>query len=96
MPAYHSRLLVLTNFEPWINDSSKTISIGDIIEGNATFHLKPYTSQAVAIHQAVPENHYCYENEWIDYEKEDPCDIYHAEICQTNNQLAWISPVFVL
>lgn len=70
-------------------------SIAELREGARSAHLKPYTSEAIVLHRAVPEADYCVELEWRDLEREDEWDLYHAEIRQVNGQCAWISPVFV-
>lgn len=70
-------------------------SISELLEGSRSMHMKPYSSEAVLIHRAVPETAYQVHLEWEDAEKEKDTDVYHVEIRQSNQQFAWISPVFV-
>ncbi len=79
-----------------LNGVKKEVAIGQLLEGSISCHVKPYTSEAFLLHRAVPDLMYCFESEWVDTVKENPCDIYHVEIRQTNGQCAWISPVFVI
>jgi len=43
----------------------------------------------------VPESLYTCSGNWEDAASESGCDVYHAEVRQTNGQCAWISPIYV-
>lgn len=77
------------------NGIEKEISLGELLEGSCSMHVHPYNSEALLIHRAVPESTYQVHLEWTDTDKENDVDVYHVEIRQSNNQFAWISPVFV-
>lgn len=70
-------------------------SVAELLEGSRSTHVKPYSSEAILIHRAVPETAYRVHLEWNDTEREQDTDAYHVEIRQANHQFAWISPIFV-
>ncbi len=70
-------------------------SINELLRGAMSRHVKPYNSEAVLVHAAVPETAYRYDAGWEDSEKEAECDMYHVEVRQMNGQYAWISPIWV-
>ncbi|WP_407267746.1 hypothetical protein [Radiobacillus sp. PE A8.2] len=78
-----------------INGVKVETKIKDIRDKNITRHLEEYNSEAFVIHKAVPEEAYTFVGEWNDEQKENDIDIYHMEVRQKNQQMAWISPVFV-
>ncbi|GGI44879.1 Tat pathway signal sequence [Paenibacillus marchantiophytorum] len=78
------------------NGRTIVYSIGELLEGSRSVHMKPHNSEAVLIHRAIPESEYNFVGEWTDDTKEFECDAYHVEVKQWNGQYAWISPVFVI
>lgn len=82
-----------------VNSIKHTASLGDLAQSGRSFHVKEWTSQALLIHTAVPEDFYIFSGEWEDDEVlqggDGGSDFYHAEVRQSNNQWAWISPVFI-
>ena len=82
-----------------VNSINHTASLEELAEAGRSFHVKEWTSQALLIHTAVPEDSYTFRGEWEDSEVRQAeargTDFYHAEVRQSNNQWAWISPVFV-
>jgi hypothetical protein len=78
------------------NGTTLSATIGELLEGNRTKHLMPYSSEAIVLHQAVAQSEYSFHGEWRDDAPESECDVYHAEIRQVNGQCAWISPIYVL
>ncbi|TBL79017.1 hypothetical protein [Paenibacillus thalictri] len=87
---------VSTVVEVTLNGKTMSASIGELLLGSRSVHLKPHNSEAFVLHRAVPEAEYTFSGEWIDTEKEAETDVYHVEIRQVNNQYAWISPIFVV
>ncbi len=85
-----------TVLEVELNGAKMEITIGESLQGSRSMHLKPHNSEAILIHRAVPAYEYTLEGEWTDEEQEAACDVYHVEIRQSNNQYAWISPVYVV
>ncbi|MCY9662965.1 DUF3604 domain-containing protein [Paenibacillus chondroitinus] len=79
-----------------VNGQIFTYTIGELLEGSRSAHMLPHSSEAILVHRAVPEHAYSFRGEWHDDEKERDCDAYHVEIRQTNEQYAWITPVFVI
>ncbi len=77
-----------------INGITKTMSLGKMLNGGVSDHIKRYNSEAFLIHKPAPETEYKYRAAWDDREKRTVCDMYHAEIRQVNSQYAWISPVW--
>ncbi|MEC0226462.1 hypothetical protein [Paenibacillus alba] len=78
------------------NGSTFAYSIGELLTGSRSVHMKPHNSEAILFHRAVPVSEYVFNGEWTDTEKEHDVDAYHVEIKQWNGQFAWISPVFVI
>ncbi len=76
-----------------VNGRTYTASIAQLLEGGVSWHIKPWHSEAVKIHAAVPD----YASEMV-LEIEDTgtggTDVYHAEFVQKNNQWAFISPIY--
>jgi hypothetical protein len=70
-------------------------SIKELLEGGRTVHLHEYSSEAIFLHRAVPESLYSCSGSWEDTASGAGCDVYHAEVRQTNGQCAWISPIYV-
>lgn len=88
---------VSTVIEMNLNGKQLSATIGELLQGSRSVHLKAYNSEAILFHRAVPEYEYSYSGTWTDFETEAAeCDVYHAEVRQTNNQFAWISPIFVM
>lgn len=85
-----------TNITIDVNGQTFVHTLGELLKGSRSAHMKSYSSEAVLFHRAVPENEYSFQGEWFDDEKQLDCDIYHVEIKQWNGQYAWISPVFVI
>jgi hypothetical protein len=80
-----------------LNGKQLSATIGELLQGSRSVHLKAYNSEAILLHRAVPEHEYSFNGAWTDSEAEaSDCDVYHAEIRQTNNQFAWVSPIFVV
>ncbi|MBN2559225.1 MAG: DUF3604 domain-containing protein, partial [Clostridia bacterium] len=78
-----------TRMELDFNGKKTEVSIGGLLEGGISGHLKEYNSEAYLIHKAVPESMYRIDMEFI--EKAQAGDFFHAELHQTNGQSAWIS-----
>lgn len=77
-----------------INGKKFSFSIADLLEHGFVCPMKPYNSQSFKIYQAVPQLQYGLELNITDTERETDCDFYHAEIRQTNNCCAFISPIW--
>ncbi|MFO7612702.1 MAG: DUF3604 domain-containing protein [Clostridia bacterium] len=82
-----------TSIDLDFNGKKTEVSIGGLLAGGISGHLKKYNSEAYLIHKAVPESMYRIDMEFI--EKARPGDFFHAELHQTNGQSAWVSPVFI-
>ena len=78
-----------------LNGKRKQLTIGQLLNGSITDHMKPYHSEAFVIHGAVAQEQYDVSFIWEDAKAEKDCDVYHAEIKQVNGQCAWISPIYV-
>ena len=78
-----------------VNGRVHTATIGQLLQGGVSWHVKPYHSQAVKIHAAVPETAYEMVLEAEDY-PEDEMDIYHVEFSQKNGQWAFVSPIYAV
>lgn len=78
-----------------INGLHKTLTVAELLQGSWSGQLESYNSEAVLVHRAVPAGQYVFNGSWSDTEQESDCDIYHVEIRQLNQQMAWISPVNV-
>lgn len=80
-----------------VNQSQHWFSIGELLHGSRSFHMdnRIPESEAVMVHQAVPESCYNIHYSLTDKEKTCDCDVYHVEVRQLNNQCAWISPIYV-
>jgi hypothetical protein len=79
-----------------LNGKVMTLSICDLLTGGQGAHLQDFPSEAFLVHRAVPESQYRFKGQWSDAERETPCDTYDVEVRQTNEQYAWLSPIFVL
>ncbi|MCS7464148.1 DUF3604 domain-containing protein [Paenibacillus doosanensis] len=79
-----------------LNGVELTATIGELLAGNRTKHLKPYNSEAMVLQRAVPQHAYTVKEAWTDTEAESECDVYHVEIRQMNGQCAFISPIYAL
>ncbi|MBV6716363.1 DUF3604 domain-containing protein [Paenibacillus chitinolyticus] len=71
-------------------------TIGELLDGNRTTHLRAYNSEAFMIHRAAEERLYTLRETWSDDVVESECDVYHVEIRQINGQCAWLSPIYAL
>lgn len=78
-----------------LNGKQKQLTIGQLMKGSITDHMKPYHSQAFVIHGAIAQEQYDVSFDWKDTHVEDNCDVYHVEIKQANGQCAWVSPIYV-
>ena len=78
-----------------INGIKHTYTLTDLIRGSRTFHMSYFNTQAVLIHQAVPEFQYSFESLIYDHCNNPGTDYYHVSVRQYNGQMAWISPVFI-
>ncbi|MVO98407.1 DUF3604 domain-containing protein [Paenibacillus lutrae] len=79
-----------------LNGTRIEATIGELLLGNRTAHLRAYNSEAFVIHRAVHERLYTLRETWRDDTIESDCDVYHVEIRQVNGQCAWISPIYAL
>lgn len=75
-----------------INGHCRRTSIGELCRYGYSEHMKPYHSQAYKVHTAVSCSQYTAENSFTD-EWEGPA-FYHMEVAQTNQQWAFVSPIF--
>ncbi|MFW6270017.1 MAG: hypothetical protein ACOC4G_08035 [Bacillota bacterium] len=78
-----------------INGVKKSYNIERLLQGSLSTHIESYNSEAFVVHQALPENKYNIKLNWEDSTKEKPVDNYFVEIRQKNNQMAWITPIYV-
>ncbi|MEF3304523.1 DUF3604 domain-containing protein [Paenibacillus sp. GYB003] len=78
------------------NGAELTATVGQLLDGNATRHLRAYNSEAIVLHRAAPRHAYTVKEAWTDTSAESECDVYHAEVRQANGQCAWISPIYAL
>ncbi len=78
-----------------INGKEFCLTVGQLVEHGYTCPMKPWNSQTFKIYNAVPESQYRVSLRFTDEVKEAACDIYHAEIRQTNGSCAFITPVYV-
>ena len=78
-----------------VNGHIHEATIAQLLDGGVSWHVKPYHSQAVKIHPAVPETEYEMVLETKD-EPQDEVDIYHVEFAQKNGQWAFISPIYAV
>ena len=85
-----------TVLEVELNGAKMELTIGELLQGSRSMHLKPHNSEAILIHRAVPKHEYACKAIYSDEESEAACDVYHVEIRQSNNQFAWISPIYVM
>ena len=83
-----------TMLEVAINGKKVALSLGALLGGGRSYHLKDYVSEAFLIHRAIQKGQYTADLEWEDGDCL-PGDFYYAEIRQVNGQYAWLSPVFV-
>ena len=75
-----------------VNGHCRRTSIGELCIYGYSEHMKPYHSQAYKVHTAVSCSQYTAENSFTD-EWEGPA-FYHMEVAQTNQQWAFVSPIF--
>ena len=75
-----------------VNGHCRRTSIGELCRYGYSEHMKPYHSQAYKVHTAVSCSQYTAENSFTD-EWEGPA-FYHMEVAQTNQQWAFVSPIF--
>lgn len=76
-----------------VNGRTHTASIAQLLDGGVTWHVKPWHSEAVKIHAAVPDSAYEMVLEAED-EGSGGMDVYHAEFAQKNGQWAFVSPIY--
>ena len=76
-----------------VNGRTHTASIAQFLDGDVTWHVKPWHSEAVKIHAAVPDSAYEMVLEAED-EGSGGMDVYHAEFAQKNGQWAFVSPIY--
>lgn len=76
-----------------VNGRIHQATIGQLLEGGVSWHVKPYHSQAVKIHAAIPETAYEMVLETTDV-PQDEVDVYHVEFAQKNGQWAFVSPIY--
>lgn len=84
-----------TTLDVELNGMHMEVSIGELLQGGRSKHMKSHNSEAMLIHRAVPDYEYTFEGVWTDEVKDAECDVYHVEIRQSNNQFAWISPIYI-
>jgi len=76
-----------------VNGRTHTASIAQLLDGGVTWHVKPWHSETVKIHAAVPDSAYEMVLEAED-EGSGGMDVYHAEFAQKNGQWAFVSPIY--
>ena len=76
-----------------VNGRTHTASIAQLLDGGVTWHVKPWHSEAVKIHAAVPDSAYEMVLEAED-EGSGGMDVYLAEVAQKNGQWAFVSPIY--
>lgn len=86
---------VNTKLKGCINGKCFEFTIEQLLQQGYTCPMKPYNSQTFKVYHAVPETQYKLNINLIDKAKSSECDIYHAEIRQTNSSCAYITPIYV-
>ncbi|MFR9028818.1 MAG: hypothetical protein ACLVIR_13330 [Clostridium sp.] len=81
-----------TMVEIEVNGHCRRTSIEELCRYGYSEHMKPYHSQAYKVHTAVSRSQYTEEYSFTD-EWEGPA-FYHMEVAQTNQQWAFVSPIF--
>ncbi len=67
----------------------------DLLEGSRSEFVRGWRSEAVLVHQAVPEGRLQMSLAFEDEGPEQETDFYYARVAQENNQWAWASPIWV-
>ena len=78
---------------PAARAAHRSIRCPQLLDGGVTWHVKPWHSEAVKIHAAVPDSAYEMVLEAED-EGSGGMDVYHAEFAQKNGQWAFVSPIY--
>ncbi|MDI9469185.1 MAG: hypothetical protein QM296_03170 [Bacillota bacterium] len=76
-----------------VNGHTHRASLAQLLESGVSWHVKPWHSEAVKIHAAIPDSSYEMVLEAED-EGSGEMDVYHAEFVQKNGQWAFISPIY--
>jgi hypothetical protein len=67
-------------------------TLGQLCARGIAQHTRPWASEALLLHRAVPARAYCFRQSW-DLGRSEPGDTWYVEIRQANGQYAWLSPV---
>ena len=69
-------------------------TVGQLCARGIAQHTRPWASEALLLHRAVPARAYCFSQSW-DLGRSEPGDTWYVEIRQANGQYAWLSPVWI-
>jgi hypothetical protein len=67
----------------------------DLLNDNRTDFLYSFPQEAFCLHRLLDEEDFCHHFEYINDSKEREEDSYCMRIVQRNNQMAWLSPIWV-
>jgi hypothetical protein len=77
------------------NQRTFTYRLGDLFKSSEAEFLGEYLSESILVHRLVPEPDYHVDFEFEDQGSTSKEDYYYIRTLQTNDQLAWSSPIWV-
>ena len=69
-------------------------TLGELCERGVAQHTRPWASEALLLHRAVPARAYQISEVW-ELGRTEPGDTWYVEVRQANGQYAWLSPVMI-
>lgn len=78
-----------------INGYERQITIGELKKYGYSEHMKPYHSQAFKVHTAIGNKAYELAGDLEDVTNTNEPAFYHMQVSQTNNQWAFVSPIYM-
>ena len=79
-----------------INANHYTHTLEELLEGSRSHFVRGLLTEAVRIHRAVPLESYTFKGSFSDGSQAGEVDFYRLRVSQTNNQWAWLTPVWVM
>lgn len=77
-----------------VNGKKMTTTLSELLTCSRSGHMDSYNSHAFLVHRAVPSSAYRFRATVRDTAQEER-DFYYMEVRQSNEQYAWVSPVYV-
>lgn len=78
-----------------INGNYYEHKLATLLEGTRSHFVRGLLTEAVRIHRAIPVELYTFKDAFTDDASGNGTDYYRLRVSQTNNQWAWLTPIWV-